>query len=195
MESSGFNKEVVNDTLRYFHELVEREPGPPADKTSSVSAGEVNTKDQALAIINSTNPSKVNMKKALQRLSKIARYSDPDGGGSPKDHPTADEGLANLLKDDVGIHGTSPDESTIRAELIKVLPTLQTEPGLDIVYAFLISVGKDEAHATLNMIVTDGAITGGRRRRKSRKARKSRRSRRARRSRRSRRYRTARMMV
>jgi hypothetical protein len=176
-------------------------PSGPISPPSSTD--EVDTRAKALTIINSTDPTTVDMKKALQRLSRIARYSGPEGDGSLKDHPDADAGLANLINDDTGIKGASPgDEATIKAELVKVMPSLAGESAaLAKVYAFLNSFAKADADAILNMITKDDAITGGRRRRKSRKARKSRksrwsrRSRRARRSRRSRRSRRARMMV
>ena len=176
-------------------------PDPAAGALSARHTDEVATVEDALAIIKDTGSLELQVKKALQRLAKVARY---DGAGKLRTPPTPafTNGLAALLDDTTGISSSTPADATtiIKPALIAVFNPLQTdEAARDRVYDQLSGLTPLQTRALLEAATNDAAITGGgRRRRKSRKARKARKSRRSRRSRRSRisrRSRRARMMV
>ena len=161
---------------------------------------EVATVDDALAILRDTASLLPQVKRALQRLARVARY---DGAGNLRTPPPAfTDGLAALLDDTTGISSPTPADATtiIKPALIAVFNPLERDVAArDRVYDQLSALTAPQTRAILEAVTNDAVITGGgRRRRKSRKARKARKSRRSRRSRRSRisrRSRRARMMV
>ena len=179
--------------IRPTLEAVVKELNDAINPTTITSpTDEVATVDDALVILRDTASLLPQVKRALQRLARVARY---DGAGTLRSPPTPafTAGLTALLDDTTGISSPTPADATtiIKPALIAVFNPLETDVAArDRVYNQLSGLTAPQTRAILEEVTNDAVITGGgRRRRKSRKARKARKSRRSRRSRKSRRYR------